>query len=376
MRKDSNINMKKPDIQALNSYLRYSYLGGEGDFFRGFPSSGKEPVSFPPVTDKSRKECLDDLCQILDRIFARERKHSDAAFLSSGVDSSLIAFGINARHTFSVAYVEEEFDESSHALETARILGSNHHVLLIGPKDYFGAVREAMACREKPTGDASYITLYLAAKEVAKYTKTVCSGEGPDEIFCGYPCYSHYFRQPEEDFWLGINTIMDIGDTDIPGLPGFSGDGFRKMNAFDLTWWMKGNIIPNVVGAAKGAGIDIRMPYMDPELFRYALSLPPDYKADKDQGKLIFREAAARYTGRGIAYRPKRGFPVPVKKWMQKEPWKGQIIDTLTGQTARDILGHVDREGILQGFYKKGQETLWKQIWEMYVLIEWFHPHR
>jgi asparagine synthase (glutamine-hydrolysing) len=189
-----------------------------------------------------------------------ERRSSEAAFLSSGVDSSLIAFGIHAKKTFSVAYEEQEFDESPLAMQAAKQLGSEHHVVKIGPADYFSAVDEALACRGLPTGDASYIALYIAAKEASSYTDAVCSGEGPDEMFCGYPCYSNYFDNPSEDYWLRINTIMDVGE--IPSLPDYGGDGFLKMNAFDLTAWMTGNILPNVAAAAKGAGLDIHLPYM------------------------------------------------------------------------------------------------------------------
>ena len=89
------------------------------------------------------------------------------------------------KKTFSIAYEEEEFNESDMALQAARKLGSEHHVIRIGPADYFASVREALACRRAPTGDASYIALFLLAREVSRYTDAVCSGEGPDEMFCG-----------------------------------------------------------------------------------------------------------------------------------------------------------------------------------------------
>ena len=362
-------------MRAVETYLRFSFPAGDETIL------GKERVSYPVIrfpseAEKTGEEYLEELNRILDKVFEEERRSSDAAFLSSGVDSTLIAFGIGAKKTFSVAYEEEDFDESALAKQAADRLKSEHHTIRISAGDYFGAVSEAMACRRQPTGDASYIALFLAAREAAFYTESVCSGEGPDEMFCGYPCYSRYFDAPEEDFWLKSNTIMDIGSADFPELSAFQGDGFQKMNAFDLSRWMYGNILPNIAAAAKGAGIEIRTPYMNRALWDFALSLPVKYKANRRMGKLLFREAARRYVGEETAFREKRGFPVPVRKWMRQEPWKTQITDALTGTDARDVLYCVDREQILNTFYSGTDDTLWKQIWEMFALIRWVEEHQ
>ena len=357
-----------PSVRALESYLRFSYPLGNGIF------PEEQPVSYPEIhfntePERPEEEYLNELIKILDVMFEEERRYSEAAFLSSGVDSSLIACGIHAKKTFSVAYEEEDCDESRLAIKTAQKLESEHHIVRIGPADYFDAVMDAMSCRKAPTGDASYIALFLAAREASRHTDTICSGEGPDEMFCGYPCYSRYFDAPAEDFWLGVNTNMDVGE--IPVLPDYGGDGFLKMNAFDLTRWMQGNILPNLSAAAEGANIQIRTPYMRPDLLDLALSLPVKYKADRFMGKLLFRKAAMRYTGREAAFREKRGFPVPIRKWVQIEPYKTRILDALTDTLARDILGCVDVPGILRAFYETGEEGLWKQVWEMFALMCW-----
>ena len=356
------------DARALESYLRFSYPLGEGGLFVDTRISCPE-IRFASRPERTKEEYLRELNRILDDMLEAERQRSDAAFLSSGVDSSLLAFGIRAKKTFSVAYEEEEFDESTLALQAAERLGSEHHVLRIGPADYFAAVGEAMACRGAPTGDASYIALFLAAREAERFADSVCSGEGPDEMFCGYPCYSRYFDDPCEDFWLKVNTVMDVGE--IPELPRYGGDGFLKMNAFDLTRWMQGNILPNLLAAAKGAGIEIRTPYLRQDLLDFALALPVRFKANRTMGKLLFRKAAQRYVGRAIAFREKRGFPVPVRRWMRTEPYKTQILDALTGTLAQGMLACADAEGILNAFYVDGDDRLWKQIWEMFALIRW-----
>ena len=361
-------NRLLPSHRAVASYLRFSYPM-EDIWLPEAERSFCSEIRFCFEPERTKEEYVSELSLILDNMLEEERQYSDAAFLSSGVDSSLIAFGIHAKRTFSVAYEEQEFDESPLALEAARKLGSEHHVVLISPSDYFNSVGEALSCRGLPTGDASYIALYIAAKEASRFTDTVCSGEGPDEMFCGYPCYSRYYNNPSEDFWLSINTIMDVGE--IPLLPDYGGDGFLKMNAFDLTRWMNGNILPNVAAAAKGAGISIRMPYMRRDLWDFALALPVKYKANQNLGKRLFREVAQRTVGYEIAFREKRGFPVPVRKWMRREPFKTQVLDALTSNLARNTLMCADVEGILRDFYLAGEDMLWKQVWEMFTLIRW-----
>lgn len=356
------------DSRALESYLRFSYPLGESGLFVDTRIACPE-IRFASGSERRKEEYLEELSRILDDIVKTEQRYSDAAFLSSGVDSSLLAFGIHAKKTFSVAYEEEDFDKSAEAQKAAERLGSEHHVIRISPTDYFSAVGEAMTCRGVPTGDASYIALFLAAREAARYTDSVCSGEGPDEMFCGYPCYSSYFDDPCEDYWLKVNTVMDVGE--IPELPDYGGNGFLKMNAFDLTRWLQGNILPNLPAAAKGAGIEIRTPYLRQDLLDFALALPVRYKANRSMGKLLFREAAQRYVGREIAFRKKRGFPVPIRKWIRTEPYKTQILDALTGTLAQGTLTCTDAEGILKAFYVAGEDSLWKQIWEMFALIRW-----
>lgn len=282
---------------ALESYLRFSYpLGEDGLFVKG--RIARSEIRFAVESKRGKHEYLKELNRILDDMLETERKYSDAAFLSSGVDSSLLAFGICAKKTFSVAYEEEAFVESGLAQQTAEILGSEHHVLQIGPADYFDAVREAMAFRGVPTGDASFIALFLAAREAARYTDTICSGEGPDEFFCGYPCYSSYFDAPAEDYWIKVNTVMDVGE--IPKIPDYGGDGFLKMNAFDLTRWMQGNILPNLPAAAKGAGIEIRTPYLRQDLLDFELSMDEMSRINALESRRFYqfsdRQAEAMFT--------------------------------------------------------------------------------
>lgn len=357
--------------KAIESYLRYAYLGGGMTFTDDTVKLPPKPV-FSVKEGRTREEYRRELDHILDSMLAEEREHSDSAFLSSGVDSSLLAFGIKAKKTFSVVYDDPDFDESVYARKNAAMIGSEHHEVKIGPADYFGTVSEALKMRGLPTGDASYIALYIAARETAKYTDTVCSGEGPDEMFCGYHCYRKYLETRDPDLWLKLNIILGTDDEELRELYKEYEDPFLKMNAFDHSWWMYGNILPNVEKAAEAAGIDIRTPYMRRDLMDFALSLPREYKVNPNEGKVLFRESAERYVGKETAHMEKKGFPVPVRKWMKSEPWKTQILDTMYDSRTAEILGIEDPGEIAAVFYEKGDDTIWKRIWEMFAFMKWY----
>ncbi|WP_044912749.1 asparagine synthase-related protein [Butyrivibrio sp. WCE2006] len=359
------------DRKSIDSYLRFSYFGTGMSYFDP-TSKGCDYVDFSIGKEKERDEYLKELNSILDDILTKERQYSEAAFLSSGVDSSLLACGIKAKDTFSVIYDDVEFDESPYARKTAEMIGSRHHEVKVGSADFFGVVSEALKSRELPTGDPSYIALYIGVMEAARITDTICSGEGPDEMFCGYHCYNKYLNNPMKDFYLFINSIFDVGTKEISGLSDYDGDGFLKMNAFDLTWWMNGNIIPNIDRAAAANNINIRTPYMRDDLKKFALSLPVKYKADKQYGKILFRESAKRYVGDEIASREKKGFPVPVRKWMRQEPYKTRILDAITDSDMKDIFSSIDLKSVIKGFYEDMDDTFYKRVYTLFAFATWY----
>ena len=162
-----------PNLRALEAYLRFSYPLG----YAPFPGQENVPypeIRFTSVPGRAKEDYLKELSRILEDIFETERQYSDAAFLSSGVDSSLIAFGIRARKTFSVAYEEQAFDESALAMHSAEKLGSEHHIVKISPADYFDAVeifekKNISSC----WGRFLYRTVYSGERGITPYGRNL-----------------------------------------------------------------------------------------------------------------------------------------------------------------------------------------------------------
>ena len=126
----------------------------------------------------------------------RLRMRSDVpigAFLSGGIDSTIIAGLMQSLaeqpiHTFSIGFPIKQFDETHYAREAAELLGTNHHEYIVDPSALDSLPKLAWHYDE-PFGDSSAIpTMYLS--EVTRREVTVAlSGDGGDELFCGYPRY-------------------------------------------------------------------------------------------------------------------------------------------------------------------------------------------
>lgn len=387
LKKEFNQNM-------VQTYLRYWYPASEDTFYQGvkrlmpghrlFLRHGKphtkpfENVEFSENPFEDYDEAVSHLKGLLADIFEEERAHCSASFLSSGVDSSLLAASLKADQVITVGYDESRYDESHEAAAIAETLGTTIHTALIRIEDYFAVVEEAMLAREEPTGDSSYIPLYLAAKEAAKHTDACCSGEGPDELFCGYRPYQTYLDSPKPDYWVISHTCMKTPRLkEAKRFLAPYNDGFQKMQAFDLFYATECNLLPNLHAASRGNGIDIRTPFVDRRLFDFAVSIPPQYKVNTENNKLVFRDAAEAFLPQTIAQKPKRAFPVPTQAWMHTEPWAGKIQSAFERPEAKTLLGGFIPRYYLKKYFsesidREAGSSYWHPVWTMFALLEWY----
>lgn len=117
------------------------------------------------------------------------------AFLSGGIDSSLIVAlmqkqSTSASRTFSIGFREPEFDEAPYARKIAAHLGTEHAEFYISGEDALQIVPQMSTLFDEPLADSSLLPSYLIA-QLAKSQVTVClTGDGGDEIFCGYNRYT------------------------------------------------------------------------------------------------------------------------------------------------------------------------------------------
>lgn len=403
--------VKELNEKMLQIYLTLTYVAGEETFFKGLKKlmpghwfefkDGKLTVerywtpSFAPDKTKSLDDWADEIHSTLAHIMTEVKEPNEVAesFLSGGVDSSYVLAMSDAKRADSCGYDEERFDESRVAAKTAELLGVEHSVAKIQPKDFFGIVPYVMYNMEQPLGDASAIVFTLGCLATAKHTKLCYSGEGADEFFGGYNMYRNAERYGDDlkNFYVGNTNIMkeelkerilrNYNPTVLPinlvkhiydeteGL-----DPLTKMSDVDIQIWLEGDIYLNVDKMSTAAGLEIRMPLTDRRIFDIASRMPSEYKVNDENNKVAFRTAAAKVLPEEIAFRKKLGFIVPVRLWLADERYNSDVVAKFHSEAAAKFF-KLDEINAIYDEYVGGNSDNWRMVWTIYTFLVWYEEY-
>lgn len=123
-------------------------------------------------------------------------------------------------------------------------------------------------------------------------------------------------------------SVVEEAAKDIP--PEVAADPVRYAQAIDLETWLPGRMLTKVDRASMAHGLEVRTPFLDPELVAWANGLPTDYKLKDGVGKRVLKRAMEPRLPHEILYRPKQGFALPVREWLRA---KGGPLDALLAST-------------------------------------------
>lgn len=309
------------------------------------------------------------------------------AFLSGGVDSSLIAALMQSRsatavNTFSIGFNEPQFDEAPYARKVAQHLGTHHNELYVGEQDALGLVPDLARLYDEPFADASQIPTLLVTRMARRHVTVALSGDGGDELFCGY---SRYFRARQ--WWARhqkipsvLRPLADAGLRSaaalVPGLhrreqlqrlaqrlgsrhaarfylsfvsywpehaglqggPAWpttpfdqaqSGPLLEQISQLDLQTYLPDDILVKVDRAAMASSLETRVPLLDHRVVEFALRLPLSYKVREGRGKWLLRQLLYRHVPAHLIDRPKKGFSVPLAHWLRGplRDWAHALLD-------------------------------------------------
>lgn len=345
-----------------------------------------------------------------------------AGFLSGGVDSAYLTALARPARTYTISYAEPKYDESFPARALARNLGLRNRVRCISPGEFWDAVPAVQYHMDEPMADAAAVALYFLNREAARDVKVVLSGEGADELFGGYNIYRDpftarwYNRLPP---WLrgglgaaasllppgpGVNFLVRrglsleeryFGPTALLTerekrrlLPGYEGDGdpvcltesswdmtedqdpVTRMQQVDLQLWLAGDILLKADKMSMAHSLELRVPYLDKEVFGLAAALPAAAKANARMTKIALRQAAARTLPPAAAARKKLGFPVPVRDWLRQEPYTSRVRAVFSRPAAGEFFNVRLLHTMLNHHLHGGD--CWRQIWCVYSFLIWY----
>lgn len=357
--------------------------------------------------------------------------HSDVmrgCFLSSGIDSTAIASYMRQMEpikTFSVGF-EGANNETIIAEETAKAIGSDHYSKIITEESYFDVLPQAVWNQDEPVADPSAIALYHVSELARQHVTVVLSGEGSDELFGGYRIYreplalrplswlpgwikkmihqmalrlptglygKNYLLRATTDLekrFLGNarifsedmkaemlqvdRQILQSYENPIDVASMFYGrtshlDPVSRMQYIDLNLWMPGDILMKADKMTMAHSLELRVPFLDKELFELVRKIPAKYRIANGTTKYIFRKAMEGIIPDFILQRPKLGFPVPIRQWLKGKRGE-QLLETITGSDARYYFHTPAIEHLLKE-HQQGMQDHSRKLWTLYMFAMW-----
>jgi asparagine synthase (glutamine-hydrolysing) len=385
-------------------------------------------TSIEPNIIKNEKEAKIELDELL-KSSIDYRLKSDVpfgTFLSGGIDSSTvsaIAQEVSPQKikTFSIGFNNSDFDEAEFAKQVAVYIGSEHHEFIVTENDAKELVGDIITSYDEPFGDSSAIPTMLVSRLAKQEVTVTLSGDGGDELFHGYGFYnwakrlsnpiikssrgligsalqrggnrmkraSYLFEYPEnqvkshifsqEQYYFTQNEIQDllVNKTIYPSYMDKEQSFSRilspkeKQSLFDINYYLRDDLLTKVDIASMKYSLETRVPLLDHRIVEFALNLDEKLKIKNGESKYLLKQVLYDYAPKGIFDRPKRGFSVPLKKWLQTD-LKYLIDNNLNEETIVSVglVKFIEVKNLLDRF-ELGEDYLFTRIWALIVLHQW-----
>ncbi len=398
------------DPQALDEYLTCGYITAPRSIFRAvrklpagctltIDRTGEanlrqywQPIF--PAAEQYHHASFDELAIALrQQLLEAVHRHavSDVplgAFLSGGIDSSAVVALLQQAsidrpmRTFSAAFTEQNYDESSFARMVADHFDTAHEVVRVLPSDARDSLPALVQQFDEPFADSSMIPTLLVARQARKSVKVVLGGDGGDEVFAGYFQHLYGYRQARLESLIPaalhasavrvarllpnvVKVKPYLAALDQPysrwtASSGFfataqrrqlyareatkalraaspqakggrsdSYDGLSQLQYADLTTYLPGDILVKVDRAAMLASLEVRSPLLDLDLFEFMARVPPAYKVGLKSGKRLLKRALEPLLPATTLRREKQGFSIPQAEWLRSvfAPQVWELLD-------------------------------------------------
>lgn len=356
----------------------------------------------------------------------KKHKISDVevgSFLSSGVDSSYVAACFKGDKTFTVGFDYAKYNEIDFAKKLSEKIKIDNYSKLISKEEYWDVLPTVQYHMDEPLADPSAVALYFVSQTASKHVKVALSGEGADEFFGGYNIYKEPdalhpitslpmpirkamggiakaipFKVKGKNYIIrGSKTLEErfIGNAFMFNqkeresiLKTFSGkhtpmsitkpfydkvkdkDDVTKMQYIDIHLWLIGDILLKADKMSMAHSLEVRVPFLDKEVFNVARKLPKKYKVTKENTKVAMRAAANKYVPDMVAEKKKLGFPVPIRIWLKEDKYYNIIKTAFESKAAKEFFKTEEIVKFLDD-HKNGKEDNSRKIWTIYMFLVW-----
>ncbi len=382
---------------------------------------------FNPDNSLTEDEAVDKIEKVFENS-VNAHKISDVevgCFLSSGVDSSYVSTYFADQKTFTVGFdFGEKYNEISWAKNLSEKIGVQHYYHVISSEEFWDNIKKVQYHMDQPLADPSCIALYFVSRLASKYVKVVLSGEGADELFGGYTVYNEprvfkiyqkilpeRFRlrlakiakkmphikgrgyilrgaRKTEDKFIGNAFMYDVDekrrllkDPSIATRPQdlckkyyervSDYDQETKMQYLDINLWMVGDILLKADRMSMANSLELRVPFLDKEVFKVASSLPTKLRVNRKNTKYAMRKAALRHLPIETAEKKKLGFPVPTRVWLRDEKYYNIVKEKFNSDTAKKFFNTEVITEFLDEHYKNKEDNS-RKVWTIFIFLLWY----
>jgi asparagine synthase (glutamine-hydrolysing) len=347
-------------------------------------------------------------------------------FLSGGIDSTAITAFAKEHDpnliTFTAGFEEPGFSEVDIAARSASAIGVRHVVRAITAAEVMAELPRIVWYLDDPVADPALVPVWFLAREARRHVKVVLSGEGADELFGGYAIYREpRSLAPIERMPKPLRRLMGQVSTHLPegtrgkdllrrgALPlearyygnarifrtdqlasvlhhydprcpytdvtaphytdSVGYDPVTRMQHLDLFTWLRGDILVKADKMTMAHSLELRVPFLDPEVFAVASTLSRKQKLGGHTTKYALRKALEPIVPPHVLHRPKLGFPVPIRHWLRDEMY-GWAQDLMHDSQADHLVDLACARQLLAA-HRAGPIDHSRQVWTLLVFLIW-----
>ena len=350
---------------------------------------------------------------------------------SSLISHYLVKSSNTPLKTFSIGFDEPSFDESRYARQMADHLGTEHHEKIFSVDDMKNLIPNIFESMDEPFADASLLPTYFLCSYAKEEVTVALSGDGGDEVFGGYPTYFarklaewippwtysilkyganllpvnddnisfdfkakkftealKYDPDVRHQYWLGSfnhSQKQSLFSNDVKNklngkdiLTGLvknqmqdcdTEDNWERSLWHDMRFYLQDNMLVKVDRASMMNSLEVRVPLLDHEVVEFSARIPAKFKYRNTQSKYILKRMAEHHLPNEIVYREKKGFGIPIAKWLKKE-LKTQFDDMVENSELCEHLFDSDYLHKLQDDHLNNRKDNRKLLWAVLVLHE------